>query len=202
MGVNRSRVDARIAIRTRFEAFGIGESIAVMGACLSVTDFSAGQFTAFASKETLDKTGIGSLKPGAPVNLERALRTGDPLGGHLVSGHVDARVRLLDRRTVGDAEKLTFTLPNPPLDRQIASKGSVALDGVSLTVNEVEADRFDVMIIPITLKETTLFELKNGDKINLETDVLAKYIARQLEGPRETGHDISLNLLERSGFMR
>ncbi len=180
----------------------MGESIAVMGACLSVTAFSPGRFTAFASMETLDKTGLGALRPGARVNLERALKAGDPLGGHLVSGHVDTRIALIDRQVTGEAEKLTFGLPEVPLDRQIAPKGSVALDGVSLTVNDVYRDCFDVVAIPITLRETTLVGLKKGDKINLETDVLAKYIARQLVGPKEPGRDISLDLLERAGFMR
>ena len=200
--LSRGGVDARITIRTVFDQIVPGESIAVMGACLSVTAFDTGWFTAFASMETLDKTGLGSLGPGSRVNLERALNVGAPLGGHLVSGHVDARISLVDRGSFGDAVKLIFSLPAPPLDRQIAPKGSVALDGVSLTVNDVFDDRFEVMIIPITLKETTLYDLKKGDKINLETDVLAKYIARQLEGPKTTGSDISLALLERAGFMR
>ena len=139
--LSRSRTDARLTVRTRFDGFVLGESIAVMGACLSVTAFETNRFTAFASMETLDKTGLGALHPGAPVNLERALKIGDPLGGHLVSGHVDARITLMDRRSAGDAERLTFSLPDAPLDRQIAPKGSIALDGVSLTVNAALAAR-------------------------------------------------------------
>jgi riboflavin synthase len=200
--LTRGRVDAHLAVDTSFDNFAMGESIAIMGACLSVTAFEKGRFTAFASVETLEKTGIGAIVPGTRVNLERALRAGDALGGHLVTGHVDARVTLVERRTAGGAERLAFSLPKPPLARQIAPKGSVALDGVSLTINEVKDDRFTVVVIPITLKETTLCDLKKGDKINLETDVLAKYIARQLEGARATSADISLELLERNGFMR
>ncbi len=192
--------DMSLSIETRFDAFVRGESIAVMGACLTVTDFTPGRFTVFASRETVEKTGVSELRFGSRVNLERALKVGDPLGGHYVSGHVDTRVALLGRRPVGNAEELTFALPEGPLANQIASKGSAAIDGVSLTVNEVGPDSFKMMIIPITLQETTLGFLTPGDRINLETDLIAKYIARQLEGRRGGGIDMSL--LERAGFVR
>lgn len=194
--------EAEVHIRTNIEEFILGESIAVMGACLSVTAFQPGQFSAFASMETLAKTGLGDLRPGTPVNLERALKVGDPLGGHIVTGHVDARVRLLSRTSIGEAERLTISLPPPPLNKQIASKGSVALDGISLTVNDVEADRFHVMVIPLTLQHTTLRDATPGDLLNIETDVLAKYVARQFQDNANAGGGVDVDLLTRAGFMR
>ena len=118
--------EAEIEVASSLESLSVGESIAVMGACLTVTGVGPGFFKAFASEETLAKTGFRAMRPGAGVNLERALRAGDPLGGHLVTGHVDACVELLKRTRIGQAERLTVALPRPPLDRQIAPKGSVA----------------------------------------------------------------------------
>ena len=194
--------EALVQIRTNIDQFILGESIAVMGACLSVTQFGPGQFSAFASKETLEKTGIGELRPGTRVNLERALRVGDPLGGHIVTGHFDARVRLLSRTPIGEAERLTIALPPAPIHKQIAPKGSVALDGISLTVNDVHVDRFDVMVIPLTQEHTTLRERQPGDLLNIETDVLAKYVARQFQSNENGGGGIDVDLLTRAGFMR
>ena len=198
--VSRSQADLVLTVETRFSDFVMGESIAVSGACLSVTAFSAGKFSVFASSETVSKTGIGELRVGARVNLERALKMGDSVGGHWVSGHVDSRVTLLGRNREGSAEELSFSMPPGEIADQIAAKGSVALDGVSLTVNRVTDERFTVMIIPITQKETTLRNLRPGDKINLETDLVAKYIARQLSGLRVG--EVDLALLERTGFIR
>lgn len=198
--LSRAAANLYLTIETRFHDFIQGESIAAAGACLSVTDWGPNSFRVFASSETVAKTGVGDLRVGSRVNLERALKMGDPLGGHLVSGHVDARISLISRTVDGAAEVFLCALPEGHTALEIAPKGSVTLDGVSLTVNSVLSDRFTVMIIPLTLSETTLGALRPGDKINLETDVIAKYIARQLNGRR--GADIDLSLLERTGFIR
>jgi riboflavin synthase len=198
--VLKSGADFSLTVDSRFDAYVIGESIAVSGACLTVTDFSKSRFSAFASRETVSKTGIGELSIGSRVNLEKALKVGDFVGGHFVSGHVDTRVVFIRRVSAGSAEELTFALPSDETARQIAPKGSAAVDGVSLTVNQVLQDRFTMTVIPQTLKETTLGELRPGDKINLETDLLAKYIARQLSGRRSSGLDLSS--LEQAGFIR
>ena len=199
--LQRRGATAVLTIESSFENVELGESIAVMGACLSVTGYERGQFSAFASSETLEKTKLGSLRAGSHVNLERALKTGDRIGGHLVSGHVDDCVALLARTPLGEAERLTIALPTGPLAKQIAPKGSVALDGVSLTVNDVHRDRFEVVIIPLTLGDTTLGALAPRDYLNIETDVLAKYVARQFDRD-ESGKGVDIALLERSGFMR
>ncbi len=201
--VVRHSTDAKFTIATTLDVQQLGESISVMGACLSVTEHTTGLFTAFASAETLDKTNLTQLGNGAKVNLERALQVGDPLGGHLVAGHVDALVPVLERRSVGGAEQFTIGMPDEgELQRQIAPKGSVALNGVSLTVNNVHADRFELMVIPITLQETTLGVSRPGDKINLETDLLAKYVGRHLRAEPGNQDGVDLALLVKSGFAR
>ena len=194
--------DAEISVSTSFENLEIGESIAIMGACLTVTKFETGRFTAFASSETLAKTGLLGIPTGSPLNLERALKVGDPIGGHIVTGHVDSRVKLKSRRRMGKAEQFSLALPEPPLDSHIAPKGSVALDGVSLTVNEVDAVGFNLMIIPLTLEHTTLGKTQPGDLLNIETDVLAKYVARQIFKDDTKHGDIDIDLLRKTGFMR
>jgi len=200
-GLNKKGKEAELAIETSLTNFVIGESIAVMGACLSITNINGPNISMFVSKETLDKTGIAKLKTGAKVNLERSLKIGDALDGHIVSGHVDTRIKLVSQSKIGDASKFVFQMPSGVLSKQIASKGSIAIDGVSLTINNVNDNNFDIMIIPITLKETTLGLLKAGDEVNIETDVLAKYIARQFEADNKP-KDISLSTLENAGFMR
>ncbi|MCU0662634.1 MAG: riboflavin synthase [Myxococcota bacterium] len=197
--VERRGAGALVHVACGFSGFVLGESVCVCGACLSLTQFGSGGFLAFASEETLSRTGLSERVPGSLVNLERALRMGDPLGGHLVTGHVDARVCLLERMESGQAQRLRWSLPEGELATQIASKGSVALDGVSLTVNEVAHRWFDTMIIPITLSSTTLGRLKIGDFACLETDVLAKYVARRLGGDGARA-GLSLELLARAGF--
>lgn len=176
---------ARLSVRTAYPDLVLGESVAVNGVCLTVDEASAaGVFGADASAETLDRTTLGKLRAGASVNLERALTPTSRLGGHIVSGHVDAVARLRARTRVGDAERLVFELP-PALARFVAEKGSVALDGISLTVNAVD-DRegtFDCMIIPHTQRRTTLVDLSVGGAVNLEVDLLARYAARLLGAP-------------------
>jgi riboflavin synthase len=157
--------------------FAIGDSVCVQGVCLTVTRKDGPRFYADVSRETMAKTTLGKLSKGSRVNLEPSLRAGDPLGGHLVSGHVDA-VGIL-RSTDQDARswRLEFELP-ATLMRFVAAKGSICINGVSLTVNHVAAQRFDVNIIPHTDEVTTLGEAKTGDEVNIEIDVVARYLER------------------------
>lgn len=157
----------------------VGDSIAINGCCLTVVAVDGDSMAFEAGPETLARTNLGRLQPGGRVNLESSLRLGDALGGHLVTGHIDAVGRLQRRDDEGPWCTMWFTVPDG-LTRQMASKGSVAVDGVSLTLVEVEADRFSVALIPHTLEATTLGALRVGDEVNLETDVLAKYVERQL----------------------
>lgn len=158
-----------------------GESIAVQGVCLTVSACFEDGFVAEVSPETLARTTLRSLRPGRRVNLERSLRLGDRLGGHLVSGHVDTTVALLAVHPQQTFRVLRLALPGT-LAPQVAEKGSVAVDGVSLTVAAVGAGWFDVAVIPVTLASTTLGERRAGETVNLETDLLAKYVRRAVEG--------------------
>ena len=177
--VDASAGGARLVIETAYDmaAVEIGASIACSGACLTVVEKGPGWFAADVSAETLAHTTIGGWAPGGRVNLEQALRLGDTLGGHLVSGHVDAVTEVLGARPDGESRRFTFRIP-PGYDRLIAPKGSVCLDGVSLTVNEVESDRFGVNIIPHTAERTTFGGIGPGDRVNLEVDLIARYVAR------------------------
>jgi riboflavin synthase len=181
--VETSAGGARLAVETAYDvaAVEIGASIACSGACMTVVDKGkdegVGWFAFDVSGESLARTTIGGWKPGDGVNLEQSLRLGDTLGGHMVSGHVDAVATVLERRPDGDSQRFSFAIPEG-YERFIASKGSVSLDGVSLTVNEVENDRFGVNIIPHTAERTTFGALKAGDRVNLEVDLIARYVAR------------------------
>lgn len=154
-----------------------GASIACSGACLTVVDKGKDWFAADVSAETLSKTTLGTWATGTPVNLERPLKMGDELGGHLVTGHVDTTALVLSREREGDSWRFLFEVPED-FARFVASKGSVALDGVSLTVNEVEGNRFGVNIIPHTAEVTTFGQRQPGERVNLEIDLLARYLAR------------------------
>jgi riboflavin synthase len=169
----------RLEIETAFPAEGIaiGASIACNGCCLSVVERGPGWFAVEVSAETLSRTTLGSWRVGTPVNLERPLKLGDELGGHLVQGHVDGVGALVGRQPDGGSVRLSFEAPRE-LARYIAPKGSVAVDGVSLTVNEVDGARFGVNIIPITQEMTNLGGLAEGARVNLEIDLLARYVAR------------------------
>lgn len=160
-----------------------GESIAVQGACLTVSALHSGGFTADLSPETVARTTLKGLRPGRRVNLERALRFGDRIGGHLVSGHVDGTAALLGVRQQDVFRTFRVGLP-PVLAPEVAMKGSVAVDGVSLTVAALGDGWFEVAVIPVTLAATTLGERRVGDQVNLETDLLAKYVRRVLAGGR------------------
>ena len=158
----------------------VGDSICVSGACLTMLEPSGNRFAADVSQETLEVTTLGRLQAGQAVNLELALRAEDRLGGHLVTGHVDGLATLLSRRPDARAERLDFEVPEP-LARYVARKGSVCLDGVSLTVNSVDGCRFSVCLIPHTLDITTLGDLRPGDVVNFEVDLVARYLERLVE---------------------
>lgn len=157
----------------------IGDSLAVSGVCLTVTEKGEDRVAVELSPETLSRTTLGALRCDDPVNLEPALRMGDPLGGHWVQGHVDCTARVVDRRDLTDHRVLAFSIP-PDLEPLLVEKGSVTVDGVSLTVSALQSDRFEVALIPHTLEVTTLSKLSPGDRVNLEVDVLGKYVHRIL----------------------
>jgi riboflavin synthase len=200
--IERRGPGARLGVGAKLDALVVGESIAVHGVCLTVQAVVPGGYEADATAETLDRTTLGSLPIGARVHLERALQLGGRLGGHIVSGHVDGRLRLRRRDELGEARRLAFGVEDPSLCRFIAPKGSVAIDGVSLTVNHAEGDEFDVVIIPHTLEVTTLGELSVGDAANLEVDMLARYVARLLgeDAEMKGRDDILLAKLKAAGF--
>ena len=164
-----------------FDAVQLGESIAVNGVCLTVIDFDAASFAADASNETLALTTLGKLQVGVPVNLERAMRPTDRLGGHLVSGHVDGVGRVLSISEDARAQRWRFSAPAALL-RYIAKKGSICVDGVSLTVNEVDDEGFEVALIPHTVSHTAFAATRAGDAVNLEIDLVARYVERLLAG--------------------
>jgi riboflavin synthase len=172
--------DRRLSIRCPeldLATVAIGDSIAVSGTCLTVVELQDDRFSADVSNESLDLTTLGQLEPGARVNLELALTPSSRLGGHLMTGHVDGLGRLLSRSPDGRSERFEFESPQP-LAAFIAAKGSIALDGISLTVNTVHGNQFGVNLIPHTLERTTMGQLKPGGLVNLEIDILARYVAR------------------------
>ncbi len=186
VGAVVARNDGVFTIRSSYPAAGIalGASICHDGCCLTVTTLQAAGdgsiYTLDVSNETLSRTTLGDWTPGRKVNLERSLKAGDELGGHIVSGHVDGVARIVDIRSDGDSRRFMLEAP-PELARYIAAKGSVALDGTSLTVNEVADARFGINLIPHTLTVTTWGGRKPGDRVNIEVDLFARYVARLME---------------------
>lgn len=180
------RHGGQFAIRCGYAAavIAVGASIACDGVCLTATEIApSGEGSIFrvdVSNETLSRTTLGEWQPGRRVNLERALRTGDELGGHIVAGHVDGVGRILDVRADGASQRIIVEAP-AELATYLATKGSVALDGISLTINEVAQNRFGINIVPHTLTHTTLGAKKPGDAVNLEADVFARYVVRAME---------------------
>lgn len=174
-----TRGDTHFRIRTRYEtaSIDIGASIACAGVCLTVVQKGADWFAVDVSAESLSRTTLGSWADGSAINLERSLKVGDELGGHIVSGHVDGVGDVVSTRSEGDSLRIDFRAPTA-LAGFIAEKGSITIDGASLTVNGVEGNVFGVNLIPHTQQVTTLGKLKAGDKVNLEIDVLARYVAR------------------------
>ncbi|MGB6231408.1 MAG: riboflavin synthase [Litorimonas sp.] len=174
--------DTRMIVETAYDTktIDIGASIAHSGACMTVVDKGAGWYAFDVSDESLDKTTLGDWRPGRPINLERALTGSDELGGHMVTGHVDTRTTCRSRESVAGSTRFMIDIPSD-LAFAIAPKGSVTVDGVSLTVNAVENDAFMINIIPHTADVTTLGRLQPGDEVNLEIDVIARYVARYLK---------------------
>jgi riboflavin synthase len=170
----------RLKIRTDLGPFELGESISVSGACLTVVASDTAGFEADVSLETAEKTTLGDLAPGDAVNLERSLQLGDRLGGHIVSGHVDGVASVRSIEEVGEAWRVVVT-PPASLLRYVAAKGSVTLEGISLTINNVSGGDFDVMLIPHTRQVTTMKSLSPGTRLNMEVDMLARYVVRQLD---------------------
>ncbi|MHB8535126.1 MAG: riboflavin synthase [Sulfuricaulis sp.] len=204
--IEKTGDDARIRIdsgKLDLSDVKIGDSISVSGVCLTATARSATGFTADVSGETLSRTTLGGLFPGAEVNLEKALTLVTPLGGHLVSGHVDGVGKVAGRREAGRSVQFRFKAPDV-LARYIAGKGSISVDGVSLTVNTVDGAEFEVNLVPHTLAETALGKLKVGSSVNLEVDILARYLERLMLGARaaDSGPAISREFLAHHGFIK
>ena len=177
----------------------IDDSIAINGVCQTVVKLLESGFQVFASYETLNITTFGSLECGDTINLERALKLSDRLGGHIVSGHVDGVGKLIAREKIGDAYKMTFELPDE-LIKEVVKKGSIAIDGVSLTIAEVLDNKITIAVIPHTFKNTLLEDLPLNSAVNIETDILGKYVARII-GQNTQKSKITADFLERNGFI-
>lgn len=195
--------DARIHIRTTdlgLNTTQLGDSIAVNGVCLTATELTTDGFWADISGESLQKTTLGGLRVGNAVNLEKALTLQTPLGGHLVSGHVDGVGIITKLAVAGRSTQLFLHAPNELL-KYIAAKGSICIDGISLTVNTIQQNEFTVNIVPHTLKNTTLFHATSGQQVNLEVDVIARYLERLLSGQTDTAATkLTANFLQQHGF--
>jgi riboflavin synthase len=206
-GIESRQGDLRLTIAAGsldMSDVALGDSIATNGICLTVIDLSPEGFSADVSRETLSLTTLEKLQPGSAVNLEKALTLSTPLGGHLVSGHVDGVGRVLERRD--DARSIRFKIEAPnDLSRYIAHKGSICVDGVSLTVNGVESTGFDLNIVPHTLKQTIMESYRVGSEVNLEVDLVARYLERLMLGEQETKSStsgVTEALLKAHGFIR
>jgi riboflavin synthase len=187
------------------QTVALGDSIATNGVCLTVIELPGDGYIADVSRETLAHTTLGELKPGSPVNLEKALTLDSHLGGHLVSGHVDGVGRILERRDDGRSVRFRIDAPTE-LARYIAHKGSICIDGVSLTVNAVHGSEFELNIVPHTIQETTISGYRSGTKVNIEVDQIARYLERLLLGDKANGSaepsGVTEELLARNGFLR
>lgn len=198
--------DLRLRVRTgklELDNVAIGDSIATSGVCLTVVELPGDGFLADVSAETLACTGIGNLQVGDRVNLEKALTPSTPLGGHLVSGHVDGLAEVVSRKDEGRSVRFRMRAPDK-LARYIAAKGSVCVDGISLTVNNVEGAEFELNIVPHTLVETTMDEFRPGRTFNLEVDIVSRYLERLLLGDKAAeiaAPGIGKELLQRCGFI-
>jgi len=192
----------QVAARKILADIRLGDSIALNGVCLTVTSFTPQGFSADVMPETLRKTGLQEMKPGEQVNLERALALGGRLGGHLVSGHIDGTGRIRDRRLEENAVVLWISAP-PEIMRVIVSKGSVAVDGVSLTVADVTQDAFSVSLVPHTAELTTLGSRVPGETVNLENDLIGKYVERFMTINQELAKkELNMDFLKVNGFVQ
>lgn len=189
-----------IHAKTIQEGAKLGDSIAVNGVCLTLTNLTKASFTADVMPETLKRSNLGELQKGSPVHLERAMAANGRFGGHMVSGHIDGTGIISSKKHEGNATRI-FINAEPALLKQIIEKGSIAIDGVSLTVISVDKERFSVGIIPHTGTQTTLLDKKIGDQVNLETDLIAKYIQRFLENSSaQQDKPLTLEFLKENGF--
>jgi riboflavin synthase len=188
-----------IEIPSDLTGLQLGDSINVNGACLTVAEIHGQTIDVDVSSETLQKTTFGDLQQGDGVNLERALRLSDRLGGHIVTGHIDATGAIVERREERDFLHLRVKIPRE-LSRHVVQKGSIAIDGVSLTINDCREEEIQLTLIPYTLRQTTLIEKRAGDRVNVETDILAKYVERLL-GKGGPG-TLSASFLREHGFMK
>jgi len=188
-----------IEIPTDLTGLQLGDSINVNGACLTVAEIHGQVIDLDVSSETLQKTTFGNLQQGDGVNLERALKLSDRLGGHIVTGHIDATGTIVERREERDFSHLRVRIPRD-LSKHVVPKGSIAIDGVSLTINDCREQEIQLTLIPYTLRQTTLIEKRAGDRVNIETDILAKYVERLL-GKGESGM-LSASFLKEHGFMK
>ena len=177
----------------------VGDSIAVDGVCLTVTALHEHSFTADVMPETVKRTTLNHLKPGSKINLERALRLSDRLGGHLVSGHIDGIGRIVERRREENAEWFRIDAGQEVL-RYVVGKGSVAIDGISLTVVKADSRSFTVSIIPLTQEVTTILQKRSGEQVNIECDIIGKYVEKLVKGERP-GSGVTLEILARNGFV-
>jgi len=203
--VEQQQGDVRLTVATstlNLSDAQLGDSIAVNGVCLTAIELTAGQFVADVSNETLSATTMGAIKAGSPVNLECALQAQTRLGGHMVSGHVDGVGEVLERKADARSVRFTFAMPKE-ISRYVAQKGSICIDGISLTVNAVDDTSFTVNIVPHTLEMTTLGDRKVGDAVNLEVDVIARYLERLMLGGTEQSAAVDFKkLLGESGFIK
>jgi len=203
--VEQRQGDVRLTVATAgldLADAALGDSIAVNGVCLTAIELSPGQFVADVSNETLSTTTVGHTAVGAAVNLECALQAQTRLGGHLVSGHVDGVGKLIERKADARSVRFTFSMP-AEIVRYVAQKGSICIDGISLTVNTVDDESFSVNIVPHTLEMTTLGDRQEGDSVNLEVDVIARYLERLMMGGKQSEASVDYeSLLQNSGFIK
>lgn len=203
--VEQQQGDVRLTVATAnldLSDAQLGDSIAVNGVCLTAIELTKGRFVADVSNETLSATTMGQVKAGSAVNLECALQAQTRLGGHLVSGHVDGVGQVIERKSDARSIRFSFSLPKE-LGRYVAQKGSICIDGISLTVNTVDDTSFSVNIVPHTLEMTTLGKRQIGDSVNLEVDVIARYLERLMMGNAENQATVDYKkLLENSGFVK
>ena len=202
-GIQRGRQSAVLTIRAKkvLEGTKIGDSIAVNGVCLTVTSLASNRFTADVMHETLDRSSLAQLKRGGAVNLERAMPADGRFGGHIVAGHIDGTGRVIQIQK--DDNAIWYTIQAPPqVLRYIVEKGSIAVDGISLTVARIGADSFAISAIPHTVAQTVLRDRKEGDLVNLETDIIGKYVEKLLSPAPESqaSGGITLDFLARNGF--
>jgi len=206
VGIENKAGDCRFKIATGKLPLGdaaLGDSIAVNGVCLTAVELGNGYFVADVSNETLSRTILKNASVGTPVNLELALTPNTRMGGHIVSGHVDGIGKVIEKQPDARSVKFTFKVPDN-LAKYIAEKGSICINGISLTVNEVNGATFSVNIVPHTLKETTLVDAVVGTEVNLEVDLLARYMERLMQGEAAANNHsgITEDLLQKSGFLR